>query len=66
MCPQTIILGKKHEVQGLSRFIPPDLNPVCQLESMREIERLPSGMSPRLIVAIDSFPGGINRMSRCP
>jgi CheY-like chemotaxis protein len=30
MCPQTIILGKKHEVQRLSRLIPLYLNPVSQ------------------------------------
>lgn len=57
---QTIVLGKKHEIQWLSRFLPHELGPVSLLETTREIDRLPVAASPRLIVAIDSFPGGIN------
>jgi hypothetical protein len=57
---QTIVLGKKHEIQWLSRFLPKELGPVSLLETTREIDRLPVAASPRLIVAIDSFPGGIN------
>jgi hypothetical protein len=57
---QTIILGKKCEVDALTPFIPQELNPVCVLETTLEIDQLSDDISPRLIVTHDSFRGGIN------
>jgi hypothetical protein len=57
---QTIILGKKTEVDALTSFIPHELNPVGVFETIPEIDRLPDDVSPRLIVTHDSFRGGIN------
>lgn len=57
---QTIILGKKCEVDVLTPLIPQELNPVAVLETTRELDRLPDNVSPRLIVTHDSFRGGIS------
>ena len=57
---QTLFLGDKKEVQKLSRSIPQELKPVGILESTWEIDRLPSDVSPRLVVTLDSFSDGIS------
>jgi N-acetylglucosaminyldiphosphoundecaprenol N-acetyl-beta-D-mannosaminyltransferase len=57
---RAVILGQKSEVQRLQQVLEVIFNHVDILESIREVNFLPAAISPRLLVATDSFHDGLN------
>ena len=56
---ETLFLGNRNEVRKLSGLIPRVIAPVGVIETLQDIERLSADVSPRLVVALDSFGEGI-------